>query len=66
MEKTVLSGKQMKDYLLGKKKITVWGKSCLGIALHIAEVVLSKALGKQYHFSLQSIYFPLAVGIYFN
>lgn len=42
------------------------GKSCLGVALHIAEVVLSKALGKQYHFSLQSIYFPLAVGIYFN
>lgn len=66
MEKTVLPGEQMKDYLLGKKKMTAWGKSCLGIALHIPEVVLYKALGKQYHFSLQSIYFPLAVGTSFS
>lgn len=61
----MLPGEQMKDYLLGKR-MTVWWKSHLGIALHIPEAVLYRALGKQSHFSLQNIYFPVAAGTYFS
>lgn len=61
MEKTSASRGANEGLFTGKKLLC--GENP---ALNIPGAVLYKALGKQYHFSLQSIYFPVAVGISFS
>lgn len=59
MEKTSASRGANEGLFTGKKLLC--GENT---ALNIPGAVLYKALGKQYHFSLQSIYFPVAVGMF--